>query len=685
MDDDDLCVGGVTANRPKQEMKDMIGMFVNLVPYRMKMEAKNSFEYLIRKIQQLSSDFLEHSCLPYQHIINSQDQQNHQVLPSTLFQYESLVSSVTAKNNIESSTIKGNYVLAVYFDRDRSHECFLDCSIDTFKSQTNVDLLANRFQHMLKQLFSSSSSSVIHEPIYKLSIVLPTEQEFIHQMNNTDISTSYSWPNTVHECFVQQAQLYPQKLALELDGQSLTYSELLYSVYCLTNYLTDKIQPNEIICQCVERSFEMIIGMLAILSSGAVYCPLSPLDPPERLKTLIEDTSAKTLLIHSFTWQTILMTYTSCNLIITDSFIMFNHINYNNDHRITKPISVTSDNIAYIIFTSGTTGIPKAVVISHSHLLLYLQSSVEVDALRTTDRAIQLSSCTWDVHIHEVVGTLLVGGTVILLRSEQGNRNMDYLSQIIKIHQATYICIVPTLQILLFDIVQAQKAVQRPNTLRLIWSVGGPISCRFIARILPMLPIGCQYINFSGATEVRSEYRIRIHYGPAELTINCINHPIDLNKNQIDIPIGQPFPNYQFLILDMFLQTGGIGQEGELGVGVFAGYLDRDDLTAQVMININEQVFYKTGDLVRMDSNGFIHYVGRRDFQVKLRGQRIELQEIVQCLLMLTSITTCVVIKWDDNHLIAYVQSDTINVEQLRHHCQSNLPSHMVPSIFVIL
>ncbi|CAF1451572.1 unnamed protein product, partial [Adineta steineri] len=257
---------------------------------------------------------------------------------------------------------------------NRSGKELEDMIGDIFKYQDDVDLLANRFQHILTQLFSSSS--IIHQPIYKLSIVLPTEQEFIHQMNNTDISTSYSWPNTVHECFVQQAQLYPQKLALELDEQSLTYSELLYSVYCLTNYLIDKIQPNEIIYQCVERSVEMIIGMLAILSSGAVYCPLSPLDPLERLKTLIEDTSAKTLLIHSFTWQTIVMTHTSCNLIITDSFIMFNHINYNNDHHITKPISVTSDNIAYIIFTSGTTGIPKAVVISHSHLLLYLQSSV---------------------------------------------------------------------------------------------------------------------------------------------------------------------------------------------------------------------------------------------------------------------------------------------------------------------
>ena len=128
-------------------------------------------------------------------------------------------------------------------------------------------------------------------------------------------------------------------------------------------------------------------------------------------------------------------------------------------------------------------------------------------------------------------------------------------------------------------------------------------------------------------------------------------------------------------------------QEGELfvgGVGVFAGYLDRDDLTAKVLVQINNEIFYRTGDLVRIDHNGLLHYISRKDFQIKLHGQRIELGEIERCLHN-TSISACVVIKWGDDHLVAYVQSADINEKQLREHCQSHLPPHMIPSIFIVL
>ena len=143
-----------------------------------------------------------------------------------------------------------------------------------------------------------------------------------------------------------------------------------------------------------------------------------------------------------------------------------------------------------------------------------------------------------------------------------------------------------------------------------------------------------------------------------------------------------------YTIVDEFLQRVTFGQEGELfvgGVGVFAGYFGRDDLTMKALIEINGELFYRTGDLVRMDHNGLLHYQGRKDHQIKLHGQRIELGEIERCLLNITSISACVVMKWGDDHLIAYVQTSTINDSQLREHCQSHLPPHMIPSIFIIL
>jgi hypothetical protein len=176
-------------------------------------------------------------------------------------------------------------------------------------------------------------------------------------------------------------------------------------------------------------------------------------------------------------------------------------------------------------------------------------------------------------------------------------------------------------------------------------------------------------------------------YGPAEATIMATYHQIDLTAIETKIPIGRPLSNYKCILIDEFLQSVMIDQEGELfvgGVGVFAGYLERDDLTEKALIKVNGEIFYRTGDVVRMDNKGLLHYVGRKDHQIKLHGQRIELEEIERCLLN-TSISACVIIRWDDDHLIAYVQSSDIDAKQLREHCQSHLPPHMIPSIFIIL
>ncbi len=186
---------------------------------------------------------------------------------------------------------------------------------------------------------------------------------------------------------------------------------------------------------------------------------------------------------------------------------------------------------------------------------------------------------------------------------------------------------------------------------------------------------------------VGAHCRIWNLYGPAEATLGTTFHLVDIQLENGNISIGQPFPKYQCVILDEMLQSSFVGQEGELfvgGEGVFVGYFGRDDLTAKALIEIDGKMFYRTGDLVRMDNNGLLHYQGRKDHQIKLHGQRIELGEIERCLLN-TSISACVVMKWGDDHLVAYVQTSDMNEEQLREHCRAHLPPHMIPSIFIVL
>ena len=177
-------------------------------------------------------------------------------------------------------------------------------------------------------------------------------------------------------------------------------------------------------------------------------------------------------------------------------------------------------------------------------------------------------------------------------------------------------------------------------------------------------------------------------YGPAETTIVCVLHRVECITKTQTIALGKPLSNYRCIIMNGYSQQSAINQEGELfigGVGVFVGYLGCDDLTAKALIEIDGGLFYRTGDLVRMDNNGLLYYQGRKDHQIKLRGQRIELGEIERCLLNITSISACVVMKWNDDYLVAYVQSSDINEQELCEHCQSHLPLHMIPSFFIIL
>ena len=204
------------------------------------------------------------------------------------------------------------------------------------------------------------------------------------------------------------------------------------------------------------------------------------------------------------------------------------------------------------------------------------------------------------------------------------------------------------------------------------FNLGEPCSIKLIHLIESIVINNCRIWNL---------------YGPTEATIVCIVHLVDILIDTQSVPVGCPLPHYKCMIMDEFSQHSTTEQEGELfvgGVGIFAGYLDRDDLTAKVLVQINNETFYRTGDLVRMDHNGLLHYISRKDFQIKLHGQRIELGEIERCLHN-TSISACVVIKWGDDHLVAYVQSADINEKQLRQHCQSHLPPHMIPSIFIVL
>lgn len=319
----------------------------------------------------------------------------------------------------------------------------------------------------------------------------------------------------------------------------------------------------------------------------------------------------------------------------------------------------------------------------------WIYTMVAAHVFLKSDIVGQISRCTFDVHAQDIMGILIVGGSLTMLRPG-GMLDLEYLATVFRNKQITYIQAVPSLLRALFSFLTETNRQTHVTSLRSlgtsgeffqkqklfslfidIHSVGEPCSVQLITLLESCITDKCQIYNL---------------YGPAE-TIVCTYHHIDPRTDIRTIPIGIPMPSYHCLIVDEFGQNVIVEQEGELlmsGVGVFAGYLGRDDLTAKGLTQINGEVFYRTGDVVRMNDDGIIHYLGRKDHQVKVHGQRIELAEIEQCLLS-TSISACAVTKWGDDHLVAYVQSSNVTEEELRQHCQSRLPSHMIPSLFIIM
>ncbi|CAF4095456.1 unnamed protein product, partial [Adineta steineri] len=617
----DLCLAmNINNNRYRDELKYIIGLFENVIPLRCQLDPHWCFHQLLEHVREITTNSMKYSYFPLQHILN---------------QYPHISKHAFLNTSLE----------------------FLSCA----KNNDNIAIMISDSQIVPASfLFNDNEDE---------TLILPNERLLLQSLNSTQISFSSPF-TSIHHAFMYQVIKHPQKLAVELDDQSLTYCELLYYVQVLSLTLVNEyhVIPGEIVFQCVERSLSMVIGIMAIEMAGGIYCPLSPRDPQHRLHALIQQVESRLVLVHHATNLKLSNEIVVCNV---DVIWNAGHINSSIIMNRLSDIVLTIDNIAYIVFTSGSTGTSKGVQIHHRNLLACTDSLVRLSLFTNRDTMIQMASCSYDVHAREIIGGLITGSTIIMLRP-QGNMDLDYMMNTLNGKQVSYLQCVPTYANVLLEFLQSHS-VPNLSTLR-TFDIGGETSTvQLIDKLYSYLPQICSVWNI---------------YGPAETTVDCTGYVIGRNLNMTNIPIGCPLPNYRCTVMSEYLQSSVSGQEGELligGVGVFAGYLGRDDLTAKALIEINGQLFYRTGDLVTIDNNGLLHYQGRKDHQIKLHGQRIELGEIERCLLSITSISTCVVMKWKDDYLIAYVQSSHINEEQLREHCQSHLPPHMIPSVFIIL
>ena len=672
---EDIVIGSPVANRNRGEIESLIGFFVNTLALRIPLQGDPVFQDLLTRVRQVALDAYAHQDVPFEQIVEAlQPERNlsHNPLFQVMFvlqnaPMENLELAGLSSTLLERETVTAKFDLTLSMRETSSGLAGAwEYNTDLFNGST-IERMASHFQTLLAAIVENPQQKVSELPLLSEA----ERHQLLFEWNDTQ--TEYPHDKCIHQLFEEQVEKTPDAVAVVFEEQQLTYRELNQRANQLAHYLqTLGVKPEVLVGICVERSINMVVGLLGILKAGRAYLPLDPTYPTERLAYMLSDSQPMVLLTQQHLIESLPSEHTA-RIVCLDS----DWSAIANESKKNLASKVTAENIAYVIYTSGSTGTPKGAMNTHRGIhnrLCWMQSEYQ---LNSSDRVIQKTPFSFDVSVWEFFWTLMTGATMVVAKPE-GHKDSNYLVNLIAQQQITTIHFVPSmLQVFLQD-----SDLERCNSLKRVVCSGEALPFELTKRFFERLD--CQLHNL---------------YGPTEAAIDVTYWQCQPEGDLQVVPIGRPIANTQTYILDKHLQPVPIGVSGELhiaGVGLARGYFNRRQLTQQKFIpnpfsNEPGARLYKTGDKARYLPNGEIEFLGRLDRQVKIRGFRIELGEIESVLNSHAQVQQAVVVVREDNpgnkRLIAYVVSKkgSLSNSRLRENFQQRLPNYMVPSAFVML
>ncbi|MEH1866381.1 MAG: amino acid adenylation domain-containing protein [Nostoc sp.] len=690
--EEDVVTGVVANGRPEQnDGERVLGLFLNTLPFRLQL-AGGTWIDLVQKVFAAEREILPHRRYPLAEI---QQRLGGEPLFETAFNFTHfhIYEQVLELDNLQllggKFFEKTNFPLVAQFSvSPNSSHIGLSLNYDPGElCSEQINRISDYYLRVLAEMANEPQAR------YELNSLISLEERHQLLVEGNQAALEYPKGKFIPQLFEEQVARTPNATAVIFEDRQLTYSELNAKANQLAHYLqTLGVKSGVLVGLCVERSLDMVVGMLGILKAGGAYVPLDPEYPQERLSFMLEDTQLQVLLTQQRSLDRLPQTEVQVVCLDTD-WVCFG------DLSVANPITeIQASYLAYVIYTSGSTGKPKGVMISHEAIANHCCIIQQAYKLEKSDRVLQFASINFDASLEQIFPTLIVGATLVLRGADVWT--LTNFQKIISDLGLTVVNL-PTAYWQQLAQEWAKTQILDANTQLRLVIVGGDVMLPSDVALWQQSPMSC--------------VRLLNAYGPTEATITATLFEIpahcNTDTNLQKIPIGFPLPNKRAYILDKHLQPVPVGVPGELhigGVGLALGYLNRPQLTQEKFIpnpfggsrGAGEQSFpsasserlYKTGDLARYLPDGSIEYLGRIDNQVKIRGFRIELGEIESVLSQLSDLQAAVVTVREDNpgdkRLVAYVvphpdSPPTIN--QLRQFLKAKLPEYMMPQAFVIL
>jgi amino acid adenylation domain-containing protein len=695
----DILVGSPIANRNHREIEPLIGFFVNTLVLRTNFADNPSFENLLLQVRETTLQAYEHQDVPFEQVVEALQPQrslSHSPLFQVMFVLQNIPITEFELPGVTLTQLDGDSTIAKFdltlsmSQTDQGLVGSWEYNTGLFDGST-IERMTAHFQNLLSAIVENPATTVGELPLLSAA----ERHQLLVEWNDT--AAEYPTEKCIHQLFEEQVEKTPDAVAVVFEDQQLTYRELNQRANQLAHHLqTLGVRPEVLVGICVERSLEMVVGLLGILKAGGAYVPLDPHYPQERLDYMLADSGVEVLLTQQLFVERLPKHNAQLVLLDTDWQLICQSPPNN-------PITeIQATNLAYVIYTSGSTGQPKGVAMNQLPLCNLIWWHLEHTTISGGAKTLQFAPLSFDVSFQEIFSTWCSGGTLFLI-TEELRRDAVALLRLLeeKTVERLFLPFVGLQQ--LAEVTAGSKSVI--SNLREIITAGEQL------QITPAI---------SNWLSQLTSCTLHNHYGPSEshvVTTFNLTNPVD--SWPLLPPIGRPIVNTQIYILDNNLQPVPIGVSGELhigGVALARGYFNRPDLTQEKFISnpftshssrrveeqrgiigetqgqsFHSERLYKTGDLARYLPDGNIEYIGRIDNQVKIRGFRIELAEIETVLNTHSQIKQAVVIATEqipgNKRLVAYVVASdkSLTINQQRDFLKQKLPGYMIPSAFITL